>query len=93
MAKLGTERLIQKLAAGAGTKRGISMWVRIWRWVSGRRQPPEEGARAVYFGEAGRPRDLDDPFSDPGVQMRIGGELAKRARRRRRGPAVGRGKG
>lgn len=46
------------------------------------RARPRRTARSVFDTATGRPRDLDDPFSDPDAQVRIAKVLTEQAQSR-----------
>ena len=48
------------------------------------RKPDRRPPLAVFDTTADKPRDLDNPFSDPVVQRRMGTALAEKARGRQR---------
>lgn len=43
---------------------------------------PRRPASSAFDTSAGRPRDLDDPFSDPNAQVRIAKVITKQAQSR-----------
>lgn len=80
-----TNRAVTDLAARVGAElpsQPRSALGRLFRriWVKLVSKPAGTPVPAVLDTSADKPRDLDDPFSDPDTQRRIGLELAEKAR-------------
>lgn len=79
MWRKSTRKAVEDLAAAAGAQPYRPLWKRPWRVVM-ELFGWQSATPTVYVVGAEEPRDLDDPFTDPQVQSRVGLELAKRAR-------------
>lgn len=76
---------VSALAKQAGAESRMTWPLRFFRgllrkWASRKRH----ASGLIMFAGKDRPRDLDDPLSDPKVQARIGEVIAKQVRPRRR---------
>jgi hypothetical protein len=88
---MGDERISQVVAelassVGAGLPgRRPSRLRRLLHGLRALARKPESPSKPVVLDTAAdKPRDLDDPFSDPDAQSRIGAALAQRRRPRER---------